>query len=171
MLSNAYFLAKFGFDAEENGACKVCPLSAYRSPRFPQAPSTVEDSLKESLPVASVPKKLVADAVQKDIGTKDKIASVQKSIETLLRGMKFPQTEEEEQLFRAEESAPSPDRGQSVEPAADTAERDDQQGETSTKEKQLAEEARLVSLLARLEGLSIACRSRVRTRMNNIEYY
>jgi hypothetical protein len=34
-LSNAYFLAKFGFDIEENEACKVCPLSAYRSPRFP----------------------------------------------------------------------------------------------------------------------------------------
>ena len=30
-LSNAYFLAKFGFDTEENELCKVCPLSAYRS--------------------------------------------------------------------------------------------------------------------------------------------
>ena len=33
-LANAYFVAKFGFDTEENEACKVCPLSAYRSPRY-----------------------------------------------------------------------------------------------------------------------------------------
>ena len=33
-LSNAYFLAKFGFDTADNGPCKVCPLSAYRSPRY-----------------------------------------------------------------------------------------------------------------------------------------
>ena len=26
-------LAKFGFDTAENELCKVCPLSAYRSPR------------------------------------------------------------------------------------------------------------------------------------------
>ena len=32
-LSNAYFLAKIGFDTADNGHCKVCPLSAYRSPR------------------------------------------------------------------------------------------------------------------------------------------
>ena len=40
--SNEYLLAKFGFDtaestaaatAAENEPCKVCPLSAYRSPR------------------------------------------------------------------------------------------------------------------------------------------
>ena len=36
--SNAYLLAKFGFDAAENEPCKVCPLSVYRSPRF--SPST-----------------------------------------------------------------------------------------------------------------------------------
>ena len=40
-LSNEYLLAKFGFDtaaaaAAENEPCKVCPLSAYRSPRFVQ---------------------------------------------------------------------------------------------------------------------------------------
>ena len=37
-LSNAYFeyyfLAKVGFDTAVNKPCKVCPLSAYRSPRF-----------------------------------------------------------------------------------------------------------------------------------------
>ena len=33
-LSNAYLLAKFGFDTAENEPCKVCPLSAYRSPRY-----------------------------------------------------------------------------------------------------------------------------------------
>ena len=33
-LSNAYLLAKFGFDTAENEPCKVCPLSVYRSPRF-----------------------------------------------------------------------------------------------------------------------------------------
>ena len=32
-LSNEYVLSKFGFDAAENEPCKVCPLSAYRSPR------------------------------------------------------------------------------------------------------------------------------------------
>ena len=32
-LSNKYLLAKFGFDTAENEPCKVCPLSAYRSPR------------------------------------------------------------------------------------------------------------------------------------------
>ena len=31
--SNEYLLAKFGFDTTENEPCKVCPLSAYRSPR------------------------------------------------------------------------------------------------------------------------------------------
>ena len=33
-LSNAYFLAKFGFDTAENEPFQVCPLSAYRSPRW-----------------------------------------------------------------------------------------------------------------------------------------
>ena len=33
-LSNEYLLAKFGFDTAENEPCKVCPLSAYRSPRY-----------------------------------------------------------------------------------------------------------------------------------------
>ena len=33
-LSNDYLLAKFGFDTAENEPCKVCPLSAYRYPRF-----------------------------------------------------------------------------------------------------------------------------------------
>ena len=32
-ISNAtFFFAKFGFDTAENEPCKVCPLSAYRSP-------------------------------------------------------------------------------------------------------------------------------------------
>ena len=34
-LSNEYLLAKFGFDTAENEPCKVCPLSAYRSLRWP----------------------------------------------------------------------------------------------------------------------------------------
>ena len=33
-LSNAYFLAKFRFDTAANEPCKVCPLSAHRSPRW-----------------------------------------------------------------------------------------------------------------------------------------
>ena len=33
-LSNAYLLAKFGFDTAENEPLQVCPLSAYRSPRW-----------------------------------------------------------------------------------------------------------------------------------------
>ena len=32
-LSNEYLLAKSGVDTAENEPCKVCPLSAYRSPR------------------------------------------------------------------------------------------------------------------------------------------
>ena len=32
-LSNAYLLAKVGFDTAENEPFQVCPLSAYRSPR------------------------------------------------------------------------------------------------------------------------------------------
>ena len=32
-LSNAYFVAKFGFDTADNHPCQACPLSAYRSPR------------------------------------------------------------------------------------------------------------------------------------------
>ena len=32
-LSNEYSLAKFGFYTAENEPCKVCTLSAYRSPR------------------------------------------------------------------------------------------------------------------------------------------
>ena len=33
-LSNEYLLAKIGFDTAENEPCEVCPLSAYRSPRY-----------------------------------------------------------------------------------------------------------------------------------------
>ena len=32
-LANAYLLAEFGFETAENEPSKVCPLSAYRSPR------------------------------------------------------------------------------------------------------------------------------------------
>ena len=32
-LSHEYLFAKFGFDTAENEHCRVCPLSAYRSPR------------------------------------------------------------------------------------------------------------------------------------------
>ena len=32
--SNEYLLAKFGFDTAVNEPFQVCPLSAYRSPRF-----------------------------------------------------------------------------------------------------------------------------------------
>ena len=32
-LSKEYLLAKFAFDTAENEPCKVCPLSAYRSPQ------------------------------------------------------------------------------------------------------------------------------------------
>ena len=35
--SNAYLLAKFGFDTAENEPFQVCPLSAYRSPRYQQS--------------------------------------------------------------------------------------------------------------------------------------
>ena len=33
-LSNEYLVEKIGFDTAENELCKVCPLSAYGSPRF-----------------------------------------------------------------------------------------------------------------------------------------
>ena len=42
-LSNEYFLAKFGFDTAENQPRKVCPLSAYRSPRFDDLQDTLDD--------------------------------------------------------------------------------------------------------------------------------
>ena len=45
-LSNAYLLAKFGFDTAENEPFQVCPLSAYRSPRS-------LDSLLPSFPPVS----------------------------------------------------------------------------------------------------------------------
>ena len=35
-LSHEHLLAKFGFDTAENEPSKVCPLSAYRSPRWPK---------------------------------------------------------------------------------------------------------------------------------------
>ena len=37
--SNEYLLAKIGVDTAENEPLQVCPLSAYRSPRFPPAPT------------------------------------------------------------------------------------------------------------------------------------
>ena len=33
-LCNEYLAAQIGFDTAENEACKVCPLSVYRSPRY-----------------------------------------------------------------------------------------------------------------------------------------
>ena len=33
-LSNEHLLAKIGVDTAESEPCKVCPLSAYRSPRY-----------------------------------------------------------------------------------------------------------------------------------------
>ena len=39
-LSNEYLLANFGFDTAENEPCEVCPLSAYRSPRWSTTEST-----------------------------------------------------------------------------------------------------------------------------------
>ena len=44
-LSNAYFLAKFGFDTAENEPFQVCPLSAYRSPRFAIALNVIYDEV------------------------------------------------------------------------------------------------------------------------------
>ena len=40
--SNAYFLAKFGFDTAENEPFQVCPLSVYRSPRCNTQPCPVD---------------------------------------------------------------------------------------------------------------------------------
>jgi len=39
--SKEYLLAKFGFDTAENEPCKVCPLSAYRSPRWVAGPIAI----------------------------------------------------------------------------------------------------------------------------------
>ena len=49
-LSNAYFLAKFGFDTAENEPCKVCPLCAYRSPRCAES-RCAEDGRRRLHPV------------------------------------------------------------------------------------------------------------------------
>ena len=53
-LSNEYLLAKFGFDAAENEPCKVCLLSAYRSPRYAEVkPVEREDvAIEDSAEVA-----------------------------------------------------------------------------------------------------------------------
>ena len=47
-LSNEYLLAKFGFDTAEDEPCKVCPLSAYRSPKFFRS-GWEKDSLRDAL--------------------------------------------------------------------------------------------------------------------------
>ena len=39
--SNEYLLANFGFDTAENEPCSVCPLSAYRSPRYKEKRSMI----------------------------------------------------------------------------------------------------------------------------------
>ena len=49
-LSNEYLLAKIGVDTAENEPCKVCPFSAYRSPRFDKGTLEVEqDSIRLNL--------------------------------------------------------------------------------------------------------------------------
>ena len=44
-MSIYYLLANFGFDTAENEPCKVCPLPAYRSPRY----VTLDKITKEEL--------------------------------------------------------------------------------------------------------------------------
>ena len=58
-LSNAYFLAKFGFDTEENEPCQVCPLSPVQSRRLapPAAPPPADG--RGSVPVSSTTPGLV----------------------------------------------------------------------------------------------------------------
>ena len=46
-MSTYYLLAKFGFDTVENEPCKVCPLSAYRSPRLNADLASFSDATKE----------------------------------------------------------------------------------------------------------------------------
>ena len=46
-LSNAYLLAKFGFDTAENEPCKVCPLSVYRLLQIPQVFEYGDELLKQ----------------------------------------------------------------------------------------------------------------------------
>ena len=48
-LSNEYLLAKFGFDTAENEHCKVCPLSADRSPRFDSWDTRITDLRQKAL--------------------------------------------------------------------------------------------------------------------------
>ena len=49
--SNEYFLVNFGFDTAENEPYKVCPLSAYRSPRYN---SFVDDLLNPEIFVTTL---------------------------------------------------------------------------------------------------------------------
>ena len=49
-LSNEYLLAKFGFDTAVHEPCKVCPLSAYRSPRSMMSRPKVQLTLRARLP-------------------------------------------------------------------------------------------------------------------------
>ena len=74
-LSHKYLLAKFGFDTAENEPCKVCPLSAYRSPRFdyltgdnqptdPAMKARFKDNLKKEPLVNSVIALVKAEAIK-----------------------------------------------------------------------------------------------------------
>ena len=56
-LSNEYLFAKFGFDTAENEPCKVCPLSAYRSPRYPAPRGHSEDSPRRATEPSAPPQR------------------------------------------------------------------------------------------------------------------
>ena len=70
-LSNEYLVAKIGVDTAENEPSKVCPLSVYRSPRFPKeyaapaAPVAVDEAGKRIPPTypIRVPLSKLAEAL------------------------------------------------------------------------------------------------------------
>ena len=64
-LSNAYLLAKFGFDTAENEPFQVCPLSAYRPPRS-QPRNLLRDDEEEMAPPLGVKEEDAAKKAEKE---------------------------------------------------------------------------------------------------------
>ena len=83
-LSNAYLLAKFGFDTAENEPCKVCLLSAYRSPRLQELPHYAVPTcyvLLDRMPIAGASVKVDRKALPKP-PSPTRVAEMPKSSDT-----------------------------------------------------------------------------------------
>ena len=61
--SNAYLLAKFGFDTAENEPFQVCSLSAYRSPRLMNVAELAKQAVEDGYAGESKPRKVAISSV------------------------------------------------------------------------------------------------------------